>query len=170
MRKTVLTLATLTTAFVAGSSALAENIRYPTTGNPALVVSIPGEWVHKPLISGNVLQALVLTSPHHVEVAVLVVPNLGTAEEYAQNISNFSHLTMKNTGPTQLLGFPAFMFDASYSDMAGALINMHVVQAKLDKSHLALIEVRSPEKGPSAQEVAEGKQILANVKLASAKK
>lgn len=166
MHKCIAALIGLIFASVAGASASAETVRYPTTGNPALMISIPQGWVRTPTAAGNRLQTFVVTSPHHVEVASIILPNLGTAEEFAKKVSAFSRLTMLNSGPTKLLGFPGFMFDASYTDKTGAMKNMHVVQAKLDKAHLVLIEIRSPSKGTNVSELGEGKQILETLKLA----
>ena len=74
---------------------------------------------------------------------------------------------MRNQGPTPFLGAPGYMFDASFTNVAGEVINMHVIQAKIDKTHMALVEMRSPGKGTTARELNEGKQILATLKLAS---
>jgi hypothetical protein len=66
-----------------------------------------------------------------------------------------------------LLGFPGFMFDGAYTSF-GISFSVHYVQAKVDKVHLALIEVRSPVKGPSVKEIEERRQVLEHLKLASA--
>jgi hypothetical protein len=58
------------------------------------------------------------------------------------------------------------MFDASFTNIAGEVINMHVIQAKLDKAHMVLVEMRSPNKGPTAREINEGKQVVETLKLA----
>ena len=167
MLKTILAVAALIVAPTVGNSKGAESVRYPTVGNPALVISVPDGWTRKLSTSGIQPQPFLLTSAHHVEVATIILANLATPEAFARTISAFSHLQMRNAAPTQLLGFPAYMFDASFTDVAGTLINMHVIQAKLDKSHMALIEIRSPSKGPNARELAEGKHILETLKFAS---
>ena len=166
MPKAIFTAAILIAAITAPRSAVAENVRYPASGNPALIIAVPDGWTHKPLVSGNQPQTFVLASPHHVEVAAIILPNLATPEAFAQQISTFSHLQMRNPGPTHFLGAPGYMFDASFTNMAGEVINMHVIQAKLDKVHMALVEMRSPDKGTNARELNEGKQILATLKLA----
>lgn len=166
MPKAIFTAATLIAAITASHPAMADNVRYPASGNPALIITVPKGWTHKPLASGNQPQTFLLTSPHHVEVAAVVLPNLATPEAFAQQISAFSHLQMRNPGPTKFLGSPGYMFDASFTNMTGEVINMHVIQAKLDKAHMVLVEMRSPDKGTTAQEINEGKQVLANLELA----
>jgi hypothetical protein len=166
MPKAIFTAATLLAAITAFHSAIAENVRYPASGNPALIITVPNGWTHKPLASGNQPQTFLLTSLHHVEVAAVVLPNLATPEAFAQQISAFSHLQMRNPGPTKFLGAPGYMFDASFTNIAGEVINMHVIQAKLDKAHMVLVEMRSPNKGPTAREINEGKQVVETLKLA----
>ena len=150
-----------------GTSASAESVRYPANGNPALVISIPSGWTHKPAPTGDHLETFVLTSPRGIEVSALVVPYPGTPEMYAQQMANVSHLQMQNPKATQLLGSPGFMFDGAYTSF-GIPFSVHYVQAKIDKVHLVLIEVRSPVKGSSAKEIEDGRQILDHLKLASA--
>ena len=58
------------------------------------------------------------------------------------------------------------MFDGAYTTF-GTAFTIHFVQAKLDKVHLALIEVRSPVEGLSAKEIEEGRQVLDHLKLAT---
>ena len=154
-------------ASLTGVSASAESVRYPANGNPALVISVPSGWTHKPVPTGDHLATFVLTSPRGIEVAALVVPYPGTPEMYAQQMADVSHLQMQNPKAIQLLGFAGFMFDGAYTSF-GVPFSVHFVQAKLDKVHLALIEVRSPIKGPSAKEIEEGRQVLEHLKLASA--
>jgi hypothetical protein len=167
MLKAIFTATALVVSSTAFNPARAEVVRYPTTGNPALTIVVPNGWTHKPLVSGSQPQTFLLTSPHQVEVAAIVLPNLATPEAFAQQISAFSHLQMRNQGPTPFLGAPGYMFDASFTNVAGEVINMHVIQAKIDKTHMALVEMRSPGKGTTARELNEGKQILATLKLAS---
>lgn len=152
-------------ATVSAVPAQAEALRYPVSGSPAFTLAVPPGWTHKPMLDNGQLQTLVLTSAHHVEVATLILPSAATPEEFATQISTFSHLEMKNGGPTVVSGMPGFMFDSSFTDMTGTLTNMHVVQAKVDKTHIALIEIRSPSKGANARELVEGKQIVASMKL-----
>jgi hypothetical protein len=154
-------VASLTTA------SSAESVRYPLTGNPAVVISVPSGWTHKPVSTTGQLATFALSSPHGIEVVALIVPYPGTAEMYAQQMANVSHLQMQNAKATQLLGFPGFMFDGAYTTF-GTPFTVHSVQAKLDKVHLALIEVRSPATGPSAKEVEEGREVLEHLKVASA--
>ena len=167
MRMGILAASGFMLASLTGASARAESVRYPANGNPALVISIPSGWTHKPAPTGDHLETFVLTSPHGIEVAALVVPYPGTPEMYAQQMANVSHLQMENAKATQLLGFPGFMFDGAYTSF-GISFSVHYVQAKVDKVHLALIEVRSPVKGPSVKEIEEGRQVLEHLKLASA--
>jgi hypothetical protein len=87
MPKAIFTAATLLAAITAFHSAIAENVRYPASGNPALIITVPNGWTHKPLASGNQPQTFLLTSLHHVEVAAVVLPNLATPEAFAQQIS-----------------------------------------------------------------------------------
>ena len=167
MRMRILAASGFILASLTGSSASAEAVRYPANGNPALVIAVPSGWTHKPVPTGDHLETFILTSPHGIEVAALVVPYPGTPEMYAQQMANVSHLQMQNSKATQLLGFPGFMFDGAYTSF-GVPFSVHFVQAKLDQVHLALIEVRSAVKGPSAKEIEEGRQVLEHLKLASA--
>lgn len=166
MRMRILPVSGFILASLTGASASAELVRYPANGDPALVISVPSGWTHKPVPTGDHLETFVLTSPHGIEVAALVVPYPGTPEMYAQQVANVSHLQMQNPKTTQLLGFPGFMFDGAYTSFE-VPFSVHFVQAKLDKVHLALIEVRSPVKGPSAKEIEEGRQVLEHLKFAS---
>ena len=166
MRMGILAASGFILASLTGASASAESVRYPANGNPALAISVPSGWTHKPVPTGDHLETFVLTSPHGIEVAALIVPYPGTPEMYAQQMANVSHLQMHNPKTTQLLGFPGFMFDGAYTSFEVSF-SVHFVQAKLDKVHLALIEVRSPVKGPSAKEIEEGRQVLEHLKLAS---
>ena len=154
-------VASLTTA-----PSSAESVRYPLNGDPALVISVPSGWTHKPVSTTGQLATFALNSPHGIEVVALIVPYPGTPEMYAQQMANVSHLQMQNPKATQLLGFPGFMFDGAYTTL-GTPFTVHFVQAKLDKVHLALIEVRSPVKGLSTKEIEEGRQVVEHLKLAS---
>ncbi len=166
MRMGNLVASGLMAASLTAVSANAESVRYPSNGNPALVISVPSGWTHKAVPTGGQLATFALTSPHGIEVVALIVPYPGTPEMYAQQAANVSHLQMQNSKATQLLGFPGFMFDGAYTTF-GAPFTVHFVQAKLDKVHLVQIQVRSPVKGPGATEFEEGRQVLEHLKLAS---
>jgi hypothetical protein len=167
MRMRILEAGGFIVASLTTVSASADSVRYPLNGNPALVISVPSGWTHKPVPTGGQLATFAIDSPHGIEVVALIVPYPGTPEMYAQQMANVSHLQMQNPKITQLLGFPGFMFDGAYTTF-GTPFTVHFVQTKLDKVHLALIEVRSPVTGPSAKETEEARQVLEYLKLASA--
>jgi hypothetical protein len=167
MRMGILAASGFVLASLTGASASAETVRYPANGNPALIISVPSGWTHKPVPTGGQLATFAINSPHGIEVVALIVPYPGTPEMYAQQMANVSHLQMQNPKATQFLGCPGFMFDGAYTTF-GTPFTVHFVQAKVDNVHLALIEVRSPVTGPSAKEIEEGRQVLEHLKLASA--
>ena len=167
MRMRILEAGGFIVASLTTVSASAESVRYPINGNPALVISVPSGWTHKPVPTGGQLATFAIDSPHGIEVVALIVPYPGTPEMYAQQMANVSHLQMQNPKPTKLLGFPGFMFDGAYTTF-GTPFAIHFVQAKFDKVHLALIEVRSPVTGPSAKETEEARLVLEHLKLAPA--
>ena len=164
MRKAVSLIVGSALAYMMTGSASAELVRYPVAGKPALIVSVPERWTHKPLGNGDHLETLVLSSPQHVEVAAIILPHVGALEAFAKQIAQYSHLTMQNSGPAQLLGRTGYKFDASYTDLKGAVIDMHVVQVTLDPAHLLLMELRSP-RASKPSEIADGKRVFDSLKL-----
>ena len=162
MRKTTLAFLSLSLALVAGS-AQSETVRYPSAGGPALSIDAPKGWTHKPLDPARKLEALVLTSPAHVEVAIIILPHVGSPEDYAKQMSEFSHLEMRNAGPAELLGRHGFMFDSAFPN-GGAMFDIHVVQVPLDPLHLLLVRLQSP-KGASSSQIDEGRRVVKSIKL-----
>lgn len=165
MHKYILAASGFLVGLLPVASVSAEPVRYPTNGNPALIISVPGGWTHRPVAKGDHLEPFVFTSPHGIEVTALIVPYPDTPEMFARQLANVSHLEMKSPKSTQLLGFPGYMFDGAYTTF-GTPFNVHIAQAKLDKVHMALIEVRSPAQGPTTREMEEGRQVVEHLKLA----
>lgn len=167
MGKTLVTGFGAVACLFAAQPTVAETVRYPANGDPALLISVPTGWTHKAVPRGSYPETFTLNSRHGMDVVSLIVPYPGTAQMYAQQMANVSHLQMLNSKPTQLLGFAGYMFDGNYTTF-GVPFTAHFVQAKLDKVHLAVIQTRGPVKGLSAKEGAEAKQILERLRLAPA--
>ncbi len=124
-----------------GMSARAEDVRFPETGSPALVVHTPDGWTHQPDGDGNML---LIAGNHTASFALTVGSYVGTLDDLAAATMRTAQANPpQNMGPTQISGYRGYMYDTNMVNPSGIHVNVHMVVVKTDASHMASITLLS---------------------------
>ena len=132
-------LRSLALAFIsvvlAATSAQAETLRLPSSGDPAFVVELPDGWMHRVDDAGN----LILGAPDHsAGFSLSIVEYSGALDDAAVGVMKAAKAgPPQNLGPAQVSGYRGYIYDSTMANDAGVQLLLRCVLVKLDTTHVA---------------------------------
>ena len=151
----------------AAQPAVAKDVRFPATGNPAFSLRIPDDWTTE---EGDD-DSLVVASGNH-SMAFTLMLETGDApwdDDALDEIATVALKVAKAAPPKRkdavaISGFPGFSYPSATTNDAGDVVRLTVYIIQIDKTHLALfnrIEVAS--NSPAQRKIAEA--VLRSMKI-----
>jgi len=143
------------------SSAAAEDVRFPATFKPALMVHVPKGWTADKLNVGLSENLMIDSADHTMELVISLSPTLGSPDVLAEKLLK---ATPRGKTKAKLAGLDGFVYRGTATNPDGLKLNLKLFIAPVDLKEAytcTLITAYDLE----ATELAPANAIVAGIKL-----
>ena len=140
-------------------AAVAKDVRFPATGNPAFSFRMPDDWTTE---EGDDDSLLVASGDHSMAFTLLIeTSNDPFDDDILDEIATVALKVAKAAPPKRkeaasISGFPGFSYPSATTNDAGAVVRLTLYLIRIDKTHLALFSrIEAADNSPAQQKIAE---------------
>jgi hypothetical protein len=114
---------------LAGSPAAAEDIRFPATFKPALMIHTPKGWTSQKLDTLLSENLQIASDDQTIIFTISLAPTLGSVDKIAAKLLGGKPLSR---APARLAGLDAFVFRGTATNPDGLKLNLKLIVAPID--------------------------------------
>lgn len=140
-------------------AAVAKDMRFPATGNPAFSFRMPDDWTTE---EGDDDSLLVASGDHSMAFTLM----LETSDEpfnddILDEIATVAFKVAKAAPPKRkeaasIAGFPGFSYASAATNDAGAIVRLTLYLVRIDKTHLAVCNrIEAADNSPTQRKIAD---------------
>jgi hypothetical protein len=143
--------------------AVAGQIRYPESGNPAITAEVPDSWRRETRADGYLH---ISTIDHTLEVLFSIIPFTGTLDEAAMAATKANHATTPGRGDAvSISGREGYLYYSLMADDSGKILNLKMIVVQLDADNVGIFVLISPDKA-NALLMRASQAVLDSIRLA----
>ncbi len=143
----------------AAQAAVAKEVRFPATGNPAFSLRMPDDWTTE---EGDDDSLLVASGDHSMAFTLM----LETSDEPLDDdlLDEIARVALKvaKAAPAKrkeaasMAGFPGFSYASATTNDAGTVIRVTLYLVRIDKTHLAVCNrIEAADNSPAQRKIAD---------------
>lgn len=160
-----LALATALALLVLEQAGAARDLRHPTSGDPALTVSVPDDWSSTDDRVGNLL---LHSADRSMGFSLTVTTGGEPLDKIAADAMEVAHATPPTgKAPFSISGYAGFSYDSTLTNASGTRLILKIFMVRIDADHIAsCTRIEGPDVSPDQHALTE--RIVASLRVIGA--